>query len=101
VCFFFQAEDGIRDFHVTGVQTCALPLWFGGILKNLVLRIPLRAMNENNARRQRCMAGRRAATTVCLDTKYDVRIGSRSISGQACATSRSTAGTPGSSLNPY
>src|SRR5690606_28267840 len=28
VCFFFfQAEDGIRDFHVTGVQTCALPIW--------------------------------------------------------------------------
>src|SRR5207302_6924619 len=25
--FFFQAEDGIRDFHVTGVQTCALPIW--------------------------------------------------------------------------
>src|SRR5690606_40410005 len=27
--FFFQAEDGIRDFHVTGVQTCALPIFFG------------------------------------------------------------------------
>src|SRR5690606_40123539 len=27
VCFFFQAEDGIRDFHVTGVQTCALPIF--------------------------------------------------------------------------
>src|SRR5690606_40936352 len=32
--FFFQAEDGIRDFHVTGVQTCALPIslflqWYG------------------------------------------------------------------------
>src|SRR5690606_39825488 len=26
--FFFQAEDGIRDFHVTGVQTCALPISF-------------------------------------------------------------------------
>src|SRR5215475_1339467 len=26
VFFFFQAEDGIRDFHVTGVQTCALPI---------------------------------------------------------------------------
>src|SRR5690606_41076987 len=30
--FFFRAEDGIRDFHVTGVQTCALPIsgaeWF-------------------------------------------------------------------------
>src|SRR5690606_40926204 len=24
----FQAEDGIRDFHVTGVQTCALPICF-------------------------------------------------------------------------
>src|SRR5690606_40971154 len=26
---FFQAEDGIRDFHVTGVQTCALPISSG------------------------------------------------------------------------
>src|SRR5688572_32641998 len=26
VFFFFQAEDGIRDFTVTGVQTCALPI---------------------------------------------------------------------------
>src|SRR5438093_10041715 len=25
--FFFQAEDGIRDWSVTGVQTCALPIW--------------------------------------------------------------------------
>src|SRR5690606_41111900 len=25
--FLSQAEDGIRDFHVTGVQTCALPIW--------------------------------------------------------------------------
>src|SRR5205085_10818548 len=27
--FFFQAEDGIRDLTVTGVQTCALPIWTG------------------------------------------------------------------------
>src|SRR3989454_12730897 len=26
--FFFQAEDGIRDYKVTGVQTCALPIWW-------------------------------------------------------------------------
>src|SRR2546430_7336799 len=26
MCFFFQAEDGIRDLTVTGVQTCALPI---------------------------------------------------------------------------
>src|SRR5205807_7262523 len=31
VCFvfFFQAEDGIRDYKVTGVQTCALPISIG------------------------------------------------------------------------
>src|SRR5256885_4535458 len=30
VClFFFQAEDGIRDYKVTGVQTCALPIFAG------------------------------------------------------------------------
>src|SRR5256886_11394960 len=28
--FFFQAEDGIRDLTVTGVQTCALPIWVSG-----------------------------------------------------------------------
>src|SRR5437870_11552276 len=27
ISFFFQAEDGIRDGHVTGVQTCALPIF--------------------------------------------------------------------------
>src|SRR5256886_16783388 len=36
LCFFFQAEDGIRDLTVTGVQTCALPIsgfgaWMGAI----------------------------------------------------------------------
>src|SRR5260370_18253693 len=30
VVFFFQAEDGIRDSSVTGVQTCALPISSGG-----------------------------------------------------------------------
>src|SRR5256885_2635137 len=29
VFFFFQAEDGIRDYKVTGVQTCALPISAG------------------------------------------------------------------------
>src|SRR2546430_7977048 len=30
--FFFQAEDGIRDLTVTGVQTCALPIWILGVV---------------------------------------------------------------------
>src|SRR5690606_39495680 len=34
---FFQAEDGIRDFHVTGVQTCALPIYeeFLGVISGV------------------------------------------------------------------
>src|SRR5437762_10015363 len=36
VCFFFQAEDGIRDTSVNGVQTCALPIFF-------VILVPLAA----------------------------------------------------------
>src|SRR5437016_11495772 len=34
--FFFQAEDGIRDWSVTGVQTCALPI--SGVRRRLPLR---------------------------------------------------------------
>src|SRR3989475_4949637 len=30
--FFFQAEDGIRDLTVTGVQTCALPISAGDVM---------------------------------------------------------------------
>jgi len=35
VFFFFQAEDGIRDDLVTGVQTCALPILISQILQAL------------------------------------------------------------------
>src|SRR5437762_10957287 len=35
-CFFFQAEDGIRDTSVTGVQTCALPIFSIAIERPLV-----------------------------------------------------------------
>src|SRR5690606_39300795 len=33
-----QAEDGIRDFHVTGVQTCALPISYVSMAKTKVLK---------------------------------------------------------------
>src|SRR2546429_4060250 len=36
--FFFQAEDGIRDVAVTGVQTCALPIFVGDVLHSRVAR---------------------------------------------------------------
>src|SRR5256885_2512026 len=40
--FFFQAEDGIRDYKVTGVQTCALPIWARG-QRRLLRPLPLAA----------------------------------------------------------
>src|SRR5690349_23574738 len=54
-CFFFQAEDGIRDLYVAGVQTCALPISrerLGGI------RVGDREAAHAGARRagMRCLA---------------------------------------------
>src|SRR5688572_31071614 len=43
--FFFQAEDGIRDLTVTGVQTCALPIscrWRGSSTRRRRRRWPTR-----------------------------------------------------------
>src|SRR2546430_6296974 len=37
--FFFQAEDGIRDLTVTGVQTCALPISDGPVVRRSTARV--------------------------------------------------------------
>src|SRR3712207_8088407 len=42
--FFFQAEDGIRDIGVTGVQTCALPICDGGGLAHKIRRFSPRPL---------------------------------------------------------
>src|SRR5690606_39447562 len=50
---FFQAEDGIRDFHVTGVQTCALPIsipikfFWGNIVASPIAYSPLPQANSS------------------------------------------------------
>src|SRR5699024_12017179 len=44
--FFFQAEDGIRDRNVTGVQTCALPI---SLLAGMTLKDAQRMENNNMA----------------------------------------------------
>src|SRR3712207_8223295 len=46
--FFFQAEDGIRDIGVTGVQTCALPISNNVIYKNLELNENERTVKLND-----------------------------------------------------
>src|SRR5437588_4387349 len=45
--FFFQAEDGIRDHCVTGVQTCALPI---SAFRRCVRMRPLRILGTDRSR---------------------------------------------------
>src|SRR5690606_40698560 len=47
--FFFQAEDGIRDFHVTGVQTCALPISISRVRRAGRTRVDTRASTGKSA----------------------------------------------------
>src|SRR5690606_41075221 len=64
--FFFQAEDGIRDFHVTGVQTCALPIlpWVSIVigLALAVLGLAMLAGYEPSVRLPRLDRGGRERT---------------------------------------
>src|SRR5207244_10631894 len=54
-CFFFQAEDGIRDDLVTGVQTCALPISPGRRTKGMRRIVSLgRSCAMTRSRRGRC-----------------------------------------------
>src|SRR5207245_7878277 len=48
MCFFFQAEDGIRDATVTGVQTCALPIF--------ALRLVQIVRDESKSKREEVMS---------------------------------------------
>src|SRR5687768_17640826 len=48
--FFFQAEDGIRDVAVTGVQTCALPIWAAVRVKWCGKSAPLRRRRRRHGK---------------------------------------------------
>src|SRR6266576_5150375 len=50
ILFFFQAEDGIRDLYVTGVQTCALPILPPG---RFAIQAPRFLANLDNVERAR------------------------------------------------
>src|SRR5207247_4159911 len=56
-CFFFQAEDGIRDPLVTGVQTCALPILVDPLALVEVHRLARRLAEQYGHRLQRGGAG--------------------------------------------
>src|SRR3989454_5816015 len=64
--FFFQAEDGIRDYKVTGVQTCALPIsrqvharpaQHEPVVLDVVPRLRHRGVREQRAQRSQRVAG--------------------------------------------
>src|SRR5687767_15489877 len=60
--FFFQAEDGIRDKLVTGVQTCALPIYLGFVFQSYHLFPTLKALE--NVRLTLDVRGERARRAV-------------------------------------
>src|SRR5256885_14210296 len=57
VFFFFQAEDGIRDYKVTGVQTCALPI-FTALADRALCRARRRSGTRRLAHRRDRYGGR-------------------------------------------
>src|SRR5690554_7265696 len=65
--FFFQAEDGIRDADVTGVQTCALPIFLRWLLVAwgwVALPHPVRYPRVMMTRRQPAVRGMPAVTVL-------------------------------------
>src|SRR3712207_2416709 len=80
--FFFQAEDGIRDIGVTGVQTCALPIWRAELPSALPRSVSLACVKAHHGTGQAqradamsagaslpCMAGSAAGDSAPKDRK--------------------------------
>src|SRR2546430_11208761 len=78
--FFFQAEDGIRDLTVTGVQTCALPIFRNqsaskrrlGIAKGCINRFPAGLINpDRKSTRLNSSHSQISYAVFCLKKKKD------------------------------
>src|SRR5215469_14005116 len=68
VIFFFQAEDGIRALYVTGVQTCALPIYPGLDRED---RWRLHVDDVNQASLELAVDGRVPGAVVIVDLRDD------------------------------
>src|SRR5438093_12945078 len=75
--FFFQAEDGIRDWSVTGVQTCALPISHRGPGRHRqpAVRLRVRGDRSGGAADPARRSGRRARGRGGVDRSEERRVG--------------------------
>src|SRR5204863_5716727 len=64
--FFFQAEDGIRDLYVTGVQTCALPILRASVSRS---RMPATASQARTPAPERNPMMSATTTTTTTETR--------------------------------
>src|SRR5215469_3969045 len=86
ILFFFQAEDGIRDLYVTGVQTCALPISRGAALRlALVLEMMWWCSEEGMAPPPSAVSARAFAAAASLVGDYFVPMAER-VYGDAAAS---------------
>src|SRR5699024_11330562 len=65
--FFFQAEDGIRYRNVTGVQTCALPIWGGHYRTRWLPLVSFKSIRLGTYRLQRCPVHQRWEMTSIVE----------------------------------
>src|SRR5215213_10862132 len=79
--FFFQAEDGIRDWSVTGVQTCALPI-SGAYVNSAVTEALLGANSRLDRVKLQCDGGRAIHLY-----NFQARLGERAILRDCTVTS--------------
>src|SRR5687767_15949281 len=84
--FFFQAEDGIRDKLVTGVQTCALPISEDeqfGVLADAVSEGLVRLVGLSEVGIEEIERARRVVPIVSVQNRYNVRSEERRV-GKEC-----------------
>src|SRR6266513_4688712 len=94
--FFFQAEDGIRDRNVTGVQTCALPiylLFFQQATRNFAVVIDLTSMTNFTGEKEQ----------LCLTRRFDIprQNACASYQNQWCAPAQSKESPRGNSTGEF
>src|SRR3989449_716934 len=92
--FFFQAEDGIRDVAVTGVQTCALPISPAGV--GIFTFAITRSTNPNSGANRVSSASSRSSlrsrSAVCRHSAHCARWTSRAAGRRPCAQSSASSG---------